>query len=322
MGLSLDKACQVLSLFQQLKLTTSQADSLLNQLSRCWESEFETLCTLLANSAVVHCDETSWSINSVWAFLNDKLTVLFYGVHKDGETLKAIIDKDLFAGVLVSDDAAVYQGFTKSQKCWAHLLRKAIKLTLQAPDNLTYRKFADRLLEIYRKAKRIASDRRYCLAGRQTKVGELDDEILELCLSRWIDESVADDDVENDYRRLCSELMRLMLNQELFVFVTADGVAGDNNSSERQLRGDAMARKTGRTNKTPAGAKRQSIISSVLQSIGKQLGALTLNGVIAEVQTWMDVGTSSFKRWAQTSGLSPPSDETSLLDHVVLGADA
>jgi hypothetical protein len=321
-GLSLDKACQVLSFFQQLKLTKSQADSLLNQLSRCWESEFETLCRLLANAAVVHCDETSWSINSVWAFLNDKLTVLFYGVHKDGETLKAIIDKDLFAGVLVSDDAAVYQGFSKSQKCWAHLLRKAIKLTLQAPDNLTYRKFADRLLEIYGKAKRIASDRRFRPAGRQAKVGELDDEILELCLPRWIDESVADDDVENDYRRLCSEVMRLMLNQELFVFVTVDGVAGNNNSSERQLRGDAIARKTGRTNKTPAGAKRQSIISSVLQSIGKQLGALTLNGIIAEVHTWMDVGSSSFKRWAQRSGLSPPSDETSLLDHVVLKADA
>ncbi|MGA2930360.1 MAG: hypothetical protein ABSG43_31120, partial [Solirubrobacteraceae bacterium] len=30
-----------------------------------WEHEFDTLCTLLANSLVVHTDETSWSINSV-----------------------------------------------------------------------------------------------------------------------------------------------------------------------------------------------------------------------------------------------------------------
>ncbi|MCA9049411.1 MAG: hypothetical protein KDA89_11830 [Planctomycetaceae bacterium] len=53
-GLSIDKACAVLSFFQQLKLRKSQADALLNQLARTWEQEFDTLYTLLANSAVVH----------------------------------------------------------------------------------------------------------------------------------------------------------------------------------------------------------------------------------------------------------------------------
>ncbi|MCA9199167.1 MAG: transposase [Planctomycetales bacterium] len=74
-GLSIDKACQVLCFFQQLDLKKSQADRLLNHLARAWETEFESLCTILANSAVVHCDETSWSINSVWAFLNKHVTV-------------------------------------------------------------------------------------------------------------------------------------------------------------------------------------------------------------------------------------------------------
>ena len=110
------------------------------------------------HSAVVHCDETSWSINSVWAFLNDKLTVMFYGVHKDRETLEQILDKNAFAGTLVSDNAAVYQGFTSSQKCWAHLLRKAIKLTLEDPENSEYRQLDDRLLLIYRDAKKAAAD--------------------------------------------------------------------------------------------------------------------------------------------------------------------
>lgn len=43
-----------------------------------------------------------------------------------GETLAALLDKDEFAGVLVSDNAAVYQGLSCSQKCWAHRIRKAI----------------------------------------------------------------------------------------------------------------------------------------------------------------------------------------------------
>ena len=90
LGLSIDKARAVLSFFQKLRLRKSQADALLNRLARAWEQELDSLCTLLVRNAVVHADETSWSINSVWAFLNDKLTVLFYGVHEDGETLASL----------------------------------------------------------------------------------------------------------------------------------------------------------------------------------------------------------------------------------------
>src|SRR6202030_1894330 len=59
-GLSFDKACLLLNFFQNLKLSKSQADALLHQLARHWHKEFDVLCTLLANSLVVHTDETSW----------------------------------------------------------------------------------------------------------------------------------------------------------------------------------------------------------------------------------------------------------------------
>jgi len=323
LGLSLDKACQVLGFFQGLSLTKSQANALLNQLARAWEPEFDTLCMLLANSAVVYCDETSWSINSVWAFLTDTLTVMFYGVHKDGETLQQILDKAEFKGALVSDDAAIYQGFSKAQKCWAHLIRKAIKLTLQAPENKTYREFADRLIAIYRRAKRLAADQRYRDAGRQRRVAELDDELLELCYARWVDEEQEMEGPEGDYRRLVHEIMRLMLAQELFVFVTTDGVEGNNNSSERELRDDAQRRDTGRTNKAPSGAKRQSIISSVLRTLGKQLREFTLAHVIAEVQRWVERGRSCFTEQAEVAGLTRPQPppQRSLLDRIILDVD-
>src|SRR5690606_4539152 len=169
-GLSFDKVCLLLNFFQGLALRKSQVDALLDQLSRAWEAEFDTLCTLLANSAVVHADETSWSIRSVWAFLSEKARLVFFGVHKDAETLQRILDPETFTGIVVSDDAAVYAHFTNSQKCWAHLLRKAIKLTLLEPGNEEYRRFADRLLEIYRAACRTQRDRRLNDAGRTRKV--------------------------------------------------------------------------------------------------------------------------------------------------------
>ena len=120
-GLSFDKVCLLMNFFQNLRLRKSQADALLHQLSKHWESEFEGLCTLLANSAVVHTDETSWSLNSVWAFLSEKVRVLFFGVHKDADTLRQILDPATFPGLVISDDAAVYANFTQAQKCWAHV---------------------------------------------------------------------------------------------------------------------------------------------------------------------------------------------------------
>src|SRR5256885_15983320 len=149
-GLSFDKVCLVLHFFGNLKLSKSQADSLLHQLARHWHKEFDVLCTLLANSLVVHTDETSWSLNSVWAFLSEKARLLVFGVPKDAATLQTLLDPATFAGIVISDDAAVYGHFTRAQKCWAHLLRKAIKLTLQDPNHVDYRRFADRLLETYR----------------------------------------------------------------------------------------------------------------------------------------------------------------------------
>jgi len=328
-GLSIDKACQLLNFFEQLKLRKSQADALLNQLAKVWESEFETLCTLLANSAVVYCDETSWSrptpcvsARSVWAFLNEKLTVLFYGVHKDAATLAEILDKSQFTGALVSDNAAVYQGFIRSQKCWAHLIRKAIKLTLTEPNEPRYRQLTDDLLAIYRDAKKAAADGRLGDVGRKQRVVDLDDRVVDACLPGWTDGQAGGETTEDDYHRLCNEIMKLMIDQELFVFVEFDQAAGTNNASERQLRGDAMARKTGRTSKTPRGARRQSIISSVLQSIGKQLEVFQLQSVIDEVKRWTAVGQSCFETLKQKLDENANDTPSRILDRIVLNIDS
>jgi hypothetical protein len=236
-------------------------------------------------------------------------------VHKDGATLEAVLDPATFAGVVVSDDAAVYANFSRSQKCWAHLIRKAIKLTLQAPDNAEYRSFVDGLLSLYRKACRIKRDGRLSQAGRERKVAELDDELLELCTARWLDETPTPGETENSYRCLVNELMRLMLGEELFTFVLQADVDGTNNEAERTLRPAAQARKTGRTSKTLRGARRQSILLSVLESLRKQLPEFTMGSVVAEVLRWSKVGRSCFAELAQKLGLELP--ESSVLDVVL-----
>jgi hypothetical protein len=270
---------------------------------------------------VVHTDETSWSIHSVWAFLSEKVRLLVFGVHKDAATLANFLDPETFAGTVISDDAAVYANFSHAQKCWAHLLRKAIKLTLLEPDNEEYRHFTDRLLEIYRKACRLQRDKRYGDAGRAAKVGELDDEILELCAPMWVAElPPQEEEALDDYRKLNNELMRLMLAKQLFTFVTASNVtqpngtssamSGTNNEAERSLRAAAQARKTGRTSKTILGAKRRTVTESVLESLRLYLPNFTIASILTEIQRWSENGRSCFTELLKKLKLPPPKTST------------
>ena len=162
-GISLDKACALLAFFCQLPLSKAQADALLRQLANHWEAEYDILCDLIAHAAVVYMDETGWKIGSegcsLWTFATQLQRVFLFGCHKDAATLDTMLPPDVFDGIGVSDDAAVYRHrFVRAQKCWAHLLRKAIKLALLYPRKKTYQRFLDQLLALYNDAKRSAAD--------------------------------------------------------------------------------------------------------------------------------------------------------------------
>ena len=186
--------------------------------------------------------------------------------------------------------------------------------------------FTDRLLEIYRAACRIQKDQRLSAAGRARKVADLDEEILELCAPLWaLELPPLEASPANDYRLLVNEVMRLMLDQQLFTFVTAESaaqpngqqapVSGTNNEAERTLRNPAEARKTGRTNKTLVGARRQTIIVSVLESLRVYLPTFTLGSVMKEIDHWWQTGQSCFSKLLKKMKLKQP--DQSILDKVI-----
>jgi hypothetical protein len=82
-------------------------------------------------------------------------------------------------------------------------------------------------------------------------------------------------------------------------------VDGTNNAAERELRGAATARSTGRTNKSFNGARRRTIVVSVLLSLGKQLGSLRLREIVDEVNRWVAHGKSCFEELVEQSEIEP-----------------
>ena len=105
------------------------------------------------------------------------------------------------------------------------------------------------------------------------------------------------------------------LSEQLFSFVTAPPatqpngeikpVDGTNNEAERTLRNPALARKTGRTNKTLPGAWRQTILTSVIESLRLYLPTFTFRDVVDEIQRWQREGCSCFSKLLKALNLKP-----------------
>jgi len=316
-GISLDKACSVLGFFCQLPLAKSQADALLRQLAQHWDDEFDLLCALIAHAAVVYLDETGWKVGttgcSLWAFASQWQRVFLFGCHKDDDTLDQILPPEVFDGIGVSDDAAVYRDrFKRGQKCWAHLLRKTIRLALLYPRKKTYQRFLDQLLKLYYDAKRVAADGRLGPEGRKLRVCELENRLCDLCLPYHHETTPEMKPHERDFANLIDELLRLFVTEELFTFVLVPEVEATNNRSERLLRGPAQDRKAGRTNQTATGAHRRSVIVSVLESLRANLETFNLASVLEEVGRWMTEGISLFARqWRALQAKLAAAEDTS-----------
>lgn len=298
---SLDQICALVQFFWGLPLAKSQADALLNQLARLWGSEFDRLCELLALAAVIYTDETSWSVahqpSTAWVFSSARHTVLTFGCDKTRATRDRVLPPDVFRGVLVSDDHALYHDRERGQKCWAHLLRKAIRLVLLYPENATYGAFLDDLLAIYREAQRRRRDGRLGAERRARLADEFNGRVRDVCHPHcWGRRAAPRTPHAQDFQNLANELYRLAEADELFTFVRDLAVAPTNNVSERKLRGPALDRKAGRTSRSDRGARRRSVISSVLESLRQNLPEFRLCTVVHEVLRWRRTGRSLFAR--------------------------
>lgn len=296
-GISLDHVCEVVRFFTGLNLSKSQADSLLSQLSTDWSQEYDRIAELIALQLVIYVDETGWSIGKqscyTWAF-SSALHVLFRcGVGRSKAEAQAVLGEK-FNGIGVSDDYGAYKAlFETHQLCWAHLLRKAIKLMLQHPDQSDYATFFQDLYGIYQQAIGYQRDQRLSI-GRKGKVQQLKAQMTKLCTrsGETIDPLKTPTD-EATFIRLQNELLNGI--EALFVFVEHPEVEATNNRSERNIRREAEIRKGGRTSKSQEGANRRSIIMTVLATLNTRFEKFTLDKLLSEVAQWIEAGLSRFQ---------------------------
>jgi transposase len=190
------------------------------------------------------------------------------------------------------------------QKCWAHLLRKIIGPMLKFPAKAEYRIFFERLYAIYRAGTRCQKDQRLT-TGRSWRAKLLQEKVRRLCVEAGQTASKNLPDDRRRFLRLQNELLDCL--DDLFVFVEHPEVAATNNGSEQQARPESQARKAARTSKTERGAKRRSIIASVLGSLRRVLAEFALKSVLEEVGRWCKAGVSRFREQLPGSRAGPRS---------------
>jgi len=333
-GVSIDNVIQIMNFFTGLNLAKSQADSLLSQLATDWNEQYDTIAELIALQTIVYIDETGWKVGDkscyTWIFSTSMHVLFRCGVSRKKTEATAVLG-DSFVGIGVTDDYAAYKSmFTEHQLCWAHLIRKSIKLMLQNPEEKEYVEFWDQLCSIYHDAKEfskevatsVEGDRLNTVDGRRAVIEGLQVRITELCDRR--DETIittkaaakAQTAVEPTVSHVATfiNLQRELADNVdcLFVFVEHPEVEPTNNRSERNVRREAEIRKGARTSKSAAGAKRRGTIVTVFASLQTRIANFTLANMLAEVERWTTAGVSLFQTELDIlkANLPPPTENS------------
>lgn len=290
--LSQDQTRSVLRFFTKIELSKSEIESLLKQLGKEWKKEQEALSDLILLSEVVHIDETGWRIGKkncyTWIFKSHLHTLLLYGEKRDEAVLDRILPREKFNGTGVSDGYKIYEKrFNNAQKCWAHFLRKAIKLMLLYPQKSEYHDFFKALYAIFVEAKKMKSQK-----DKEEDIALLERKIETLCTEK---ERKLTKQIHRDIREFVNLQKNLVRNlKDLFTFVRIEAVDPTNNPAEQGLRHVARSRNNYQTSKSKAGAERHGIITSVLFSLKQNLKEFTMQSVTEEVIRWQRQRKSLF----------------------------
>ena len=136
-GLTMRKTCRVLRLLAGLTLSPGGLALAVQRTAAKVQPAFDSLVTEIRTAAAVFADETSWYVGApgywLWTFTTAGATVFHVDQSRGRQVVLDLLGAD-FAGILVSDCLASYEGLPyRTHKCIAHH-QKAIAKARERPD--------------------------------------------------------------------------------------------------------------------------------------------------------------------------------------------
>lgn len=247
-----------------------------HRLCRLFKPVMESLVGDYRRAPVKHADETGWRNDGqsgyAWLFCTLTLSIFLFKNTRSASVPKALFGEGRLPGVLVVDR---YNGYNKLpvmiQYCYAHLLRDVEKLVKDCPDDDEVTRFTGTLIPLLAQAMHLrsqdSSNEEYY---RQAE--ELQRKIMAICRSP----------AHHLGARAIQDIFTTH-EDRLFHWVTDRRVPADNNHAERNLRPTVIARKVSFGSSSDAGAETRSVLMSVLHTLNKRRGDVSLESVFKDI---------------------------------------
>jgi transposase len=238
------------------------------------QSLYEDLHQKIQASAYLHADETSWRMDGQawWLWYAGHRDLAYYHLdpHRSKEAAQAVIGPG-FNGILNTDDYASYNAVPARarQSCLAHplrLAREALQAIAGLKDATVVEASSQRFLS---QAKTFLKEA--CETGQQLRGAPLPRKEANRLKKYWL----------GRLTRMCSkklawepaEKLRERLRkqrQHLLTFLHHPAVEPTNNQAEQSLRRSVILRKITFGNRSPEGARRQALLTSLITTAQRQ----------------------------------------------------
>ena len=279
-GLTYRKVQKVFSELFNLRFVPATALNFDRAATRQAGALYEDLRQKIQASDYLHMDETNWRVAGVnhhlWYAGHERLAFFHIDRHRSTAVAEGIVGTR-FAGILNTDGYCVYEALWASDKqtCLSHLLRAAQELEEALPA-LPPIDWSAQQTEAQRRAQGF-SNRVQKLIGDACKLGRrLREKPVQAAQARRL---------ENQYQQrlqhICArplthpaaQKLRLRLRDnraKLFTFIRHPQVGPTNNQAEQSLRPSVILRKLTFGNRSAAGARHHSVLSSLLITAQRQ----------------------------------------------------
>ncbi len=208
----------------------------INQAGEYYAQTETVLLRRILASPAVHVDETSINIRGqnwyVWVFTDGRRAVFRLTQTRESTVVHEIMAG--YGGVLISDFYAGYDAVEcTQQKCWAHLIRDLNEDLRTAPFDAELERFVsgvrDLMVPVF-----AAVEAHGAKSGHLRKFTA----DVERFYARYVADAAYQSNLAQHYRKRFARY-----KDGLFVFLTRDGIAWNNNMAERAIRHLAVQRK-------------------------------------------------------------------------------
>ena len=239
-----------------LTVSLGAISDLLRRVAQQGQPQAAQIHTTIQASAAVNADETTWREQGhqgyIWALATPTGERSFtFRRSRAGAVINGLLGDD-FRGVLTTDFYAGYNDTPggQHQRCWVHLLRDLHALTDLHPVSVEVRAWKDALVDLYQRGKAARGDPQAARLAAQLQTDLVD---------------LAHVFVGVPGHPCVTLAKRLLRHQgELFTFLTAPGVAPDNNAAERAVRPLVVARKISGGSRSAQGTATHMTLASLV----------------------------------------------------------